>query len=165
MSTMTTSHSAKLTFPADNQILITREFAAPKHLVYRAMTEPDLVKRWWHANRGEITVAEIDLKVGGKWRTVAQAPDGFEVAFHGEYKEIIPNERLVSTEAYEGAPDPDANATTNTVTLTEHDGRTTMTLLIDCPSPQVRDAIVESGMEAGMQDAYDLLEELAISLS
>lgn len=164
MATMTSSGSAKLTFPSDTQINISREFAAPKHLVYQAITTPELVKRWWNAKRGEVTIAEIDLREGGKWRSVMVTPDGFEVAFHGEYREIVPNERLVSTEAYEGVPDPDGNASVNTVTLTEQDGRTTMNVLIDCPSPEVRDAIVESGMEAGMQDAYDLLEEVAISL-
>ena len=165
MTTMTNSGSAKLTFPSDTQILITREFAAPKHLVYKAVTTPELVKKWWNAKRGEVTVAEIDLREGGKWRYVMVADGGMEVAFHGEYKEIVPNERIVSTEAFEGIPDPDANATTNTMTLTEVDGRTTLTVLVDCPSAQTRDAIVESGMEAGLQDAYDLLEELAISLA
>jgi uncharacterized protein YndB with AHSA1/START domain len=165
MSTMTRSHSAKLTFPADDQILITREFAAPAHLVYRAVTEPDLVKRWWNAKRGEVTTCEIDLRVGGKWRYVMSTPEGFEVAFHGEYREIVPNERVVTTEAFEGAPDPDSNATINTMTLAEHDGATTLTVLVECPSPEVRNAIVESGMEAGLQDAYDLLDEVASSLS
>lgn len=165
MATMTTSHSAVLTFPSDTEILITREFAAPKHLVYKAVTTPELVKRWWNAKRGEVTIAEIDLRVGGKWRSVMSTPDGFEVGFHGEYREIVPNERVVSTEAYEGAPDPDDNATLNTLTLTEDDGRTTLTVLIECPSREVRDAIVQSGMEAGLQDAYDLLEEVAISLA
>ena len=164
MSTMT-SHSAKLTFPADDQILITREFAAPKDLVYRAVTEPELVKRWWNAKRGEVTTCEIDLRVGGKWRYVMSTPEGFEVAFHGEYREIVPAERVVTTEAFEGAPDPDNNATVNTMTLAERDGATTLTVLVDCPSPEVRNAIVESGMEAGLQDAYDLLEEVAASLS
>ena len=164
---MTSSGSAKLTFPSDTQILITRDFAAPKHLIYQAITTPELVKRWWNAKRGEVTTAEIDLREGGKWRSVMVTPDGFEVAFHGKYREIVPNERIVSTEVYEGVPDPDpeADATVNTITLTETDGRTTMTVLVDCPSPEVRDAIVESGMEAGMQDAYDLLEEVAVSLS
>lgn len=162
--TMTSSGSAKLTFPTDTQILITREFAAPKHLVYKAVTTPELMKRWWHAKRGEVTVAEMDLREGGKWRSVMVTPDGFEVGFHGEYREIVPNERIVSTEAYEGAPDPNANATLNTLTLIEEQGRTTMTVLIECPSKEVRDAIVESGMEAGLQDAYDLLEEVATSL-
>jgi uncharacterized protein YndB with AHSA1/START domain len=92
------------------------------------------------------------------------ADGGFEVAFHGEYREIVPNERIVSTEAYEGVPDPDANATLNTLTLTEADGRTTVTILVQAPSREVRDAIIDSGMEAGMQDAMDLLEQVAVSL-
>ena len=162
---MTSSGSAKLTFPSDTQILITRDFAAPKHLVYRAVSTPELVKRWWNAKRGEVTECEIDLRVGGKWRYVMETPDGFEVAFHGEYREIVPNERVVTTEAFEGAPDPDENATVNTMTLTEKDGTTTLTVLIDCPNALVRNAIVESGMEAGLQDAYDLLEEVAVSLA
>ncbi len=164
MVAATSSGTAKLTLPADDQILVTREFAAPKHLVYKAVTTPELVKRWWNAKRGEVTVAEIDLRVGGAWRSVMQTPDGFEVGFHGEYREIVPNERIVSTEIYEGAP-ADAGGTVNTLTLTEADGRTTMTVLIDCPSPEVRDAIIDSGMEAGLQDAYDLLEEVAVSLA
>ena len=83
--------------PGDEQILITREFDAPKHLVYKAWTTPELVKRWWSGSRGEMTVAEIDLRVGGAWRYVMVTDGGFEVAFHGEYREIVPNERIVST--------------------------------------------------------------------
>ena len=161
---VTSSGTAVVTLPSDDQILITREFDAPKHLVYRAWTTPELVRRWWNAKRGEVTVAEIDLRVGGTWRYVMVTDDGFEVAFHGEYREIVPNERIVSTEAYEGVPDADANATLNTLTLTEEDGRTTLTVLVQAPSKEIRDAIIDSGMEAGMQDAMDLLEEVAISL-
>jgi len=157
----TSSGSATVTLPADEQILITREFDAPKHLVYKAFTTPELVKRWWHAKRGEVTVAEIDLRVGGKWRYVMVTDDGFEVAFHGEYREIVPNERIVSTEVYEGMPDAEA---VNTLTLAEVDGRTTLTILVQHASKEHRDAHVESGMEAGMQDAFDLLEEVASSL-
>jgi uncharacterized protein YndB with AHSA1/START domain len=164
LETMTSKGSAKLTFPGDTQIHITREFAAPRHLVYKAVTTPELVKRWWHANRGEVTIAEIDLREGGKWRYVAVANEGFEVAFHGEYREIVPNERVVTTEVFEGAPDPENNGTVNTMTLNEQDGRTVMTVLIECPSKEVRDAIIQSGMEAGLQDAYDLLEGVAVSL-
>ena len=163
MVAVTSSGTAKLTLPADDQIHVEREFAAPKHLVYKAITTPELVKRWWNAKRGEVTIAEIDLRVGGKWRYVMTSEQG-EVGFHGEYLEIVPNERIVSTEAYEGIPNPDEYATTNTVTLTEENGRTTMTVLVQCPSTETRNMIVESGMEAGMQDAYDLLEEVAISL-
>ena len=158
------SQTATVTLPTDEQILITREFDAPRHLVFQAYTKPELVKRWWHANRGEMKVAEIDLRIGGEWRYVSVTDNGFEVAFHGEYREVVPNERLVSTEAYEGIPDPDANATLNTATFTEKDGRTTLTILVEAPSKAIRDAIIESGMEAGLQDALDLLEQTAVSL-
>ena len=155
-----TSRTATVTLPADDQILITREFDAPRHLVYKAWTTPELVKRWWHANRGEMTVAEIDLRVGGRWRYAMVTPEGFEVAFHGEYREIVPNERLVSTEVYEAAPDAEA---VDTLTLTEADGRTTLTLLVQHASKEHRDAHIESGMEDGLQDALDLLEQVARS--
>src|SRR5437016_5167484 len=164
---VTSSGTATLTLPTDQQILITREFDAPKHLVYRAWTTPELVRRWWHANRGEVTVVEIDLRVGGKWRYVMVADGGFEVGFHGEYREIVPNERIVSTEVYEGLPEgvsEEEGATVNTATFTEADGRTTLTILVQATSKVSRDAIIESGMEAGLQDALDLLEQAAISL-
>jgi uncharacterized protein YndB with AHSA1/START domain len=164
---VTSSGTATVTLPTDEQILITREFDAPKHLVYKAWTTPELVKRWWHANRGEVTIAEIDLRVGGKWRYVAVADAGFEVGFHGEYQEVVPNERIVSTEVYEGLPEgvsEEEGATVNTATFTEVDGRTTLTLLIQATSKTSRDAIIDSGMEAGLQDALDLLEQTANSL-
>ena len=158
--------AATVTLPTDEQILITREFDAPKELVFKAYTTPDLVRRWWPAKRGEMTVAEIDLRPGGKWRYAAVTPDGFEVAFHGEYREVVPNERIVSTEVYEGAWQADApeHATLNTATFAEEDGRTTLTILVEAPSKEIRDAIIESGMEDGLQDALDLLEHAAASL-
>jgi uncharacterized protein YndB with AHSA1/START domain len=164
METMTSSGTATVTLPADDQILITREFAAPKHLVYKAWTTPELVRRWWTARRGEMTTCEIDLRVGGTWRYAMVADGGFEVAFHGEYREIVPNERLVSTEVYEGIPDAEENAALDTLTLTEANGRTTLTVLVQHRTKEGRDAHIESGMEAGMQDAMDLLEQVAISL-
>jgi uncharacterized protein YndB with AHSA1/START domain len=160
----TTSGSAELTLPADDQILVTREFDAPAHLVYKAMTTPELVRRWWGAKRGNVTLCEIDLRVGGQWRYVMTSSGGMEVGFHGEYREIVPNERVVHTEAYEGIPDPDAAAAVITTTLAESDGRTTMTVLMELPSKEVRDTIIETGMEAGMQESYDALEEVAVSL-
>jgi len=165
---VTTSRSAKLTLPTDEQILVTREFDAPRHLVYTAMTTPDLVRRWWHAKRGEVTACEIDLRVGGEWRYAMVTPDGFEVAFHGEYLEIVPNERLVTREVYEGLPEgvsEEQGGTVNTATFEDAgDGRTRLTLLIQATSKIARDAIIESGMEDGLQDALDLLEETAGSL-
>jgi len=164
---LTSSGTARVTLPTDEQILITREFDAPKHLVYKAWTTPELVKRWWHAKRGEARIVEIDLRVGGAWRYVMVADGGFEVGFHGEYREIVPNERIVSTEIYEGLPEgvsEEEGATVNTATFTELDGRTTLTLLVQATSKISRDAIIDSGMEAGLQDALDLLEQTATSL-
>jgi uncharacterized protein YndB with AHSA1/START domain len=161
MVAVTTSGTATVTLPADDQILITREFDAPKHLVYKAWTTPELVKRWWSGKRGEVTLAEIDLRVGGIWRYVMVATGGFEVAFHGEYREIVPNELLVSTEVYEGMPDAEA---LDTLTFAEVDGRTTLTMLVQHTSKEDRDAHIDSGMEGGMQEAMDLLEQVAVSL-
>jgi uncharacterized protein YndB with AHSA1/START domain len=112
MVAVPSSGTAIVTLPTDEQILITREFDAPKHLVYRVWTTPELVRRWWSAHRGEMTTCEIDLRVGGMWRYAMVANGGFEVAFHGEYREIVPNERIVSTEVYEGMPDPPAPTST-----------------------------------------------------
>lgn len=155
------STRAHVTLPSDEQILITREFDAPKHLVYRAWTVPELVTRWWHANRGQMTLCEIDLRVGGKWRYVMAACGGPEVGFHGEYREVAPDERIVSTEVYEGMPDAEA---VNTATFTEADGRTTLTILVQHACQEHRDAHINSGMEDGLQDALELLEQVARAL-
>lgn len=162
----TTSRRAAVATPTDLQILITRELAAPRQHVWRAWTTPELVRRWWHAKRGEVTVCEIDLRVGGSWRYVMVTPGGMEVGFHGEYLEIVENEKLVSTETYEGLPEGVSEAdgsTVNTATFVDSDGGTLVTLLIEAVSKESRDAILQSGMEDGLQDALDLLEELAAS--
>ena len=157
----TTTNSAKVTLPADTQILITREFDAPKQLVWKAYTTPDLIARWWGGEHGKVTSVEVDLRVGGTWRYVLTANEGFEVAFHGEYREISEPERLVNTEIYEGAPEGVGVVTT---TLTESDGRTTLTQLCEYGSREVRDAVIDSGMESGMQESMDALEQVAVSL-
>jgi uncharacterized protein YndB with AHSA1/START domain len=162
MVQMTTSKSAVVTLPTDTQIQITREFDAPRHLVYRAYTTPDLIRRWWSGERGEVTSADVDLRPGGTWRYVMIANGGFEVAFHGEYQEIVPDERIVSTEVFEGMPDAAALTTT---TFTEKDGRTTLSMLVQHSSQEHRDAHINSGMEGGMQEAMDKLEHVARSLA
>ena len=162
---MTSSGTAKVTLPADNQIHITREFDAARHLVWRAYTEPDLIKRWWAGERGTVTSVDVDLRVGGRWRYVMSANPGFEVAFHGEYREIAAPERLVNTEAFEGIPDPDENAAVVTMTLVEKDGRTFMEVLMEMKDKAGRDAVIESGMEGGMQESYDALEKVAAGLT
>jgi uncharacterized protein YndB with AHSA1/START domain len=167
MTAMADTGTAKVTLPSDTEILITREFAAPKHLVYEAWTTPELVRRWWSGKRGKVTVAEIDLRVGGSWRYAMIADEGgFEVAFHGEYREIVPAERIVSTEVFEGLPElgvPGGEAL-NTLTLSETDGRTTLSILVEHATKAERDAHIESGMEGGMQEAMDRLELVASSL-
>jgi uncharacterized protein YndB with AHSA1/START domain len=161
MTAMMTSGTTVVTVPTDTEILITREFGAPKHLVFQAWTTPELIKRWWSGDRGEMTIAEVDLRVGGKWRFVMTAHGGFEVAFHGEYREIIPNERIVSTEVYEAVPEGQA---LSIVTFAEADGRTTLTLLMQLASKEERDMVISSGMEAGVHEQMDHLEQVAASL-
>jgi uncharacterized protein YndB with AHSA1/START domain len=158
--TTTNRHgSAVITLPSDTEYLVTRVFDAPAELVFEAYTTPELVKRWWGFDTGEWLVCEIDLRVGGHWRFVVNDRD-MEVGFHGEYREIERPHRLVSTEAYEGIPDPDENASLNILTLDERDGVTTMTVLVQMPSQETRDAVLASGMEGGMQVSYDRLEDL-----
>lgn len=168
MTTMVTKGAAVVTLPRDTEILITREFDAPPHLVYKAYTTPELVKRWWSGRRGTVTVAEIDLRVGGRWRYVMVANRGFAVAFNGVFREIVPNERIVTTEVYEGAPTPpgmENEEVVNFVSFVAMGARTRLEVLVRCTSKALRDMIIDSGMEGGMQEAYTQLEEVAKSLS
>jgi uncharacterized protein YndB with AHSA1/START domain len=151
-----------VTLPSDTEILITREFDAPCHLVYRAYTTPELIKRWWAGERGEVTSAEVDLRPGGTWRYVMIANGGFEVAFHGQYQEVVPNERIVTTDVFEGMPDA---AALDTATFAERAGRTTLSILVQHSSQANRDAHINSGMEGGMQESMDKLEQVARSLA
>jgi uncharacterized protein YndB with AHSA1/START domain len=123
MVEVTSSGTAKVTLPSDEEFLITREFDAPKHLVYEAWTTPELVERWWPGLRGD-----------------------------------------VNTEVFEGTPEGDSEPALNIVSFNEVDGRTTLSLLTQVSSKEVRDMIIDTGMEAGMQEGMDLLEQLAISL-
>lgn len=161
MTEMANAARAIVTLPADDELLITREFAAPPHLVYRAWTTPELVAKWWHANRGEVVSIDIDLRVGGAWRYVMIAAGGFEVAFHGDYREIVPDRRLVTTEVFEGAPDHPA---LTTATFTDLGGdRTRLEILVKHDSKLSRDMHLESGMEDGLQDALRLVDQLLAS--
>ncbi len=157
----TGTHRAVVTLPSDTEIQITRDFDAPRNLVYTAWTTPELIKRWWAGDRGVVTVAEVDLRVGGRWRYVMTANGGFEVAFRGVYREIIPNERVVCTEIYEAFPDAEAVVTH---TFTEAKDHSTLTILVQHLSKATRDAHVDSGMEGGMQESMRHLEQVARSL-
>lgn len=149
--------SAVVTLPSATEILITRVFDAPAELVFDAWTTPDIVKRWWAGDRGVVTEAQIDLRVGGRWRWVMTANGGFEVAFSGEYREIDRPHRLVRTEVFELVPDVEA---LGTLSLVESDGTTTLEILARYPSGEHRDAAIASGMEAGLQTSLDKLEDV-----
>jgi uncharacterized protein YndB with AHSA1/START domain len=163
------SGTMDVTFPSDEEILITRTVNAPRHLVFRAWTTPGLVKKWWPGRRGEMTVAEMDFRVGGAWRYVMVAHGETEVAFHGTYREIVPNERIVHTEVMEmpgSSPDSEEGAVLNTVTFEEADGGGTLvSIRTNAGSKEVRDMIAQSGMEAGVREQFEIIEELAASLA
>jgi len=149
--------SALFTLPSDLEILVTREFDVPAELVFDAWTTPDLVKRWWAGDRGEVTEAQIDLRIGGRWRWVMIANGGFEVAFSGEYREIDRPYRLVRTEVFEMFPEAEA---LSTITFEEAHGVTTLRVLGRYPTQDIRDAAIASGMEGGLQTSLDALEGL-----
>lgn len=149
------SGSAVVTLPNDTEIQIEREFAAPAELVFDVWTKAEHVRNWWGYPEHEMTECSIDLRVGGRYRFATQVPDIGEVAFRGVYEEIERPRRLVSTEVYEKAPDA---AAVNTLTLEENDGVTRMTILSRYPSQEVRDAVIESGMEDGLQVSFDRAE-------
>lgn len=156
--------SATVDLVGDREMVITRRFDAPAALVFRALTEPDLVRRWWGFETSEWLVCEIDPRVGGRWRFVTR-DDGFEVAFRGEFRELEPPGRIVQTELYEGIPGAtDADASVNTTTLDERDRVTTMTIHCRYAKPEHRDGLIGSGMEGGMQVSFDRMEDLVAGL-
>jgi uncharacterized protein YndB with AHSA1/START domain len=155
--------SAVVTLPSATEISITRVFDASASAVFRAWTTPELVKQWWGYADSEWRVCDVDLRVGGTWRWVVNVHD-MEVGFHGEYREIVPGERLVTTEVFEGFPGGDEAGAVNTMTLVEVDGVTTMTILVQHAKAEHRDAHIQSGMEAGLQVSLDRMNDLVLDL-
>jgi uncharacterized protein YndB with AHSA1/START domain len=160
-----TMEKAQVTQPSDREVKVTRSFKAPKGLVYRAYTEPALVRRWLLGPPGwSMPVCEMDVRVGGRyrWRWRSEE-DGSEFGFAGVFREIEPSSRIVHTEAFDpgsvggGHPGDDAIVT---VTFVEADGVTTVTTLIDFGSKEARDAAVATGMTGGMEQSYQLLDRL-----
>jgi uncharacterized protein YndB with AHSA1/START domain len=158
------SDTFKVTTPSDTEIRMTRVFDAPRRLVFEALTKPEHVRRWWGI-LGEgysVPVCEIDLRPGGKWRFVGRSPKGDIPAFYGEFREIVPPERVVQTEIFE--PFPDAPAV-NTMLLTEENGKTRITVTSVYTSKDIRDMVLKTGMETGAAISYDRLEEVAQDLA
>jgi len=159
--TIDRSGSAEVTLPSDTKIRIVRRFDAPRDLVFDVWTTPEHVRNWWGWEKDPMTVCEIDLRVGGEWRFISVNEDYGEVHFYGEYKEIDRPRRLVSTEVF--APYPDSPAL-NTLTLEEGEGVTTMTIMVDYPSKEARDATIASGMESGLQHSLDRADTVLATL-
>lgn len=152
MTTTAANHGTTLSLPNDTDILITRRFDAPAHIVFEAVTRPELVARWWcPQSRGEVVTCEADVRVGGTWRNVMRTTQGFTVGFHGTFLELDPPNRIVQTEIFD--PFPDAGSTV-TVTLVETNGTTLLTSHVSYPSREVRDQVIGSGMEGGMRESY-----------
>jgi uncharacterized protein YndB with AHSA1/START domain len=159
--TDSTTRQAIISLPSERETVITRVFDAPAQLVFEAMTNCQHLKRWYGLRANTMTVCEIDLRPGGAWRWVQTAPDGQEVAFSGVYREIDAPHRMVSTEEYEAMP---GTGYVVTVTLDEQDGETTLTSHLLYQSQEHRDGHLQSGMEWGMNETYQRLDELLATL-
>ena len=148
--------------PADNQVAITRVFEAPRHLLYQAYTTPRLLQQWLLGPEGwTMPVCEIDPRVGGSWRYVWRKSDGAEMAMGGVIKEVIPNERLVTTERW----GPEWPETINQVEFREADGKTTVITTVTYPSKEARDAALKTGMKDGADLSFARLEQLVRKLA
>jgi uncharacterized protein YndB with AHSA1/START domain len=143
------------TTPSDREIVMTRVFDAPRALVFDAYTNPEHLPHWFGPRGWTLPVCEIDLRPGGAWRFVLRGPDGAEMGMRGVYQQIAPPERLVSTESFDDYP----GETLNTLILSEEESKTTYTVTVLYPSKEVRDAVLESGMQEGAAESFDRLAE------
>jgi uncharacterized protein YndB with AHSA1/START domain len=159
---MSSTRTLEITTPSEREIAMTRVFDAPRSLVFDAWTKPELLKRWLGVRDGwELAVCEIDLRVGGTYRFVWRGPDGAEMGMGGVYREIVPPERLVSTEKFD-EPWYEGEAL-DTIVLVEQDGKTTATTIVRYDSQEIRDAVLKSDMARGVSESYDTLAELLAS--
>jgi uncharacterized protein YndB with AHSA1/START domain len=146
--------------PGKQEILITREFDAPRELVFKACTDPELIPQWWGPRNLSTVVDRMDVRHGGQWRFINRDAQGNEYAFHGVYHEILAPERVIDTFEFEGLPET-GHVTLETMKLEElPGGRTRLTVQSVFQSLADRDAMLQSGMEAGVNETYDRLAEL-----
>ena len=150
--------------PSSREIVITRLFDAPRHLVFEAMTKPEHIRRWWGilGDGYSVPICEMDLRPGGKWRFVGQGPKGQAPDFYGEVREVVAPERLVYSEIF--APYPDTESVVTAV-FTDEAGKTRLRVSCEYPSQEVRDMVMKSGMERGAAISYDRLEDVARELA
>jgi uncharacterized protein YndB with AHSA1/START domain len=161
--TVANSGSFTVSTPSDHEIRLTRLFDAPRALVFEALTRPEHIRRWWGqlGDGYDVPVCEVDLRPGGKWRFVNRHPRG-EAEFYGEYREITPPDRLVYTEIF--APFPGDGSLVTTV-LTDEGGKTRLTVTAQYPSREIRDMVIQTGMERGAAISYDRLEDVTHELA
>jgi uncharacterized protein YndB with AHSA1/START domain len=153
--------SLMVTTPSDLEIVITRSFNAPRDLVWEAMSNPELIKKWLFGPPGwTMTKCEDDLCLGGTFRWAWSGPDGMEMAMHGVYREVAPPERIVRTEVFDFGCDAQAGEQVATVALSEVNDRTNLTLTVVYPSKEARDGAIASGMEKGVEAGYDKLDAM-----
>jgi uncharacterized protein YndB with AHSA1/START domain len=154
----------KLTTRGDREIVLTRVFQAPRSLVFKAMTTPELLERWMLGPPGwSMVTCEIDLKVGGVYRHEWCSSQGMRMGMHGVYREIVPSELIVTTASFDLGCEPQSGEQITTASLSEDHGRTTLSMVVLYPSTQARDATIASGMEHGLAASYDTLEALLTS--
>jgi uncharacterized protein YndB with AHSA1/START domain len=140
----------------DRAVVMTRVFDAPRRLVFDAFSKPELLRRWFGPRGWSLVVCDVDPGVGGGFRFVLRGPEGREMGMRGVYREIVPPERSVHLESFDDYP----GESLVTSVFTEQDGRTTLTVTIEYPSPEVRDIVLKSGMEHGAAECYDKLAEM-----
>jgi uncharacterized protein YndB with AHSA1/START domain len=160
---MTNTNTLRVSTPSDREIAMTRVFDAPRDLVFHAYTTPALVKRWLGVHGGwSLDVCEIDLRVGGAYRYVWRKQNGAQMGVRGVYREVVPPERIVATEVFDESWYP--GEAVGTAVLTEHGGRTTLTLTVLYESREARDGVLRSPMDTGVAAAFDKLAEIVASL-
>jgi uncharacterized protein YndB with AHSA1/START domain len=156
MTTANRDGATTFTTPSDREIVMTRVFDAPRMLVFEAWTNPEHLPHWMLGPGGwTMPVCEIDLRPGGAWHFVWRHSNGSEMEMRGMYREIVPPERLVSTESWGG----DWPETINTLALSEKDGKTTITNTVLYPSKEARDAVLKTGMKDGVSLSFNRLAE------
>ena len=153
------SGALTVTLPSDREVTLTRVFAAPRALVFDAHTKPEHVRRWFGPRGHTLSVCKIDLRPGGAWRYVLRDPDGGEMGMKGVYREIVPPERLVYTEIFDAFEEMAGESVVTTI-FEDIDGNTKITSTSLYRSKEIRDAVIESGMEHGAAETYDRLAEL-----
>ena len=143
--------------PGESTIHIERTFDAPKDKVFAAMTQKDKLEKWWIGPGYDVKIAELDVRDGGKWRIV-QSKDGQEFGFFGTYHEVSP-ERIIQTFEFTGLPER-GHVSMEKMEMTEEDGKTTIHVTSTFFSVEDRDGMIQSGMEGGMNNSYDALDEV-----